>query len=263
MFTIDAHAHVFTAATPLLTDAWEHKTRPAPVSALLSEMAAHDVSHAVLATAEAYGDSHDDFAEALSAHPNLRATISLPDTTTARCLRGLRDQGFIGTRLHRHKAKDPPAIDTQDTRAFLRRLADEGWHVHLTEHPDRMAATLAILNDCGVPAVVDHLGLIDRPEGADHPGFIAIRDAVSRGRTWVKLSGHFRFANAQAADAQSRALAADAPERLIWASDWPFVGYRDSMSYAQAHATLDQYIADPDARRAVAGATAHALFFEP
>lgn len=256
---VDAHVHVFDAGTPLTVETWEHRTHPAPVEALMAEMQAWGITHATLATAGAYGGDNDVFERTMTGWKTLRATASLPLDASPVRIETMTARGFVGTRLHRHKLLDAPDLGDADHCRFFGRLADAGWHVHLTEHPERMADTIAALERSGVLVVVDHLGLIDRAEGVDHPGFTAILDAVGRGTTWVKLSGLFRFEHCAAAEAQASAIIKAAGDaRVMWASDWPFVGYRNSMTYDEAVSVLDRFV-PAGCRARIAGETAFDL----
>ncbi|MGI4797848.1 MAG: amidohydrolase family protein, partial [Janthinobacterium lividum] len=83
------------------------------------------------------------------------------------------------------------------------------------------------------PVVIDHMG---RPNDLDPNG--AAIDALCRlldsGRVWVKLSGadrltHQRTPYAEALPIAQR-LAAHAPERALWGTDWPHVNLDGPMT---------------------------------
>jgi predicted TIM-barrel fold metal-dependent hydrolase len=216
---------------------------------------------AVLATAGLYGDWNDEFLDAMRAHRRFRATAAVTTGTDRLTMERLTATGFTGMRLHRRKVTDPPDLAAPEWRRLLRRAADLGWHVHLTEDAARMDATIRAVEAAGARVVVDHLGMIDTDLGADDPGFRAILDAVDRGRTWVKLSGRFRFADPARADAAARALVEAAGwERLLWASDWPFVGHGGGVTYADTLADLARWVPDPAMRHAIGAHTPARLY---
>ena len=74
--------------------------------------------------------------------------------------------------------------------------------------------------------VIDHTGKFLEPVSPTHEGFRSLLRLVDTGRCWVKLSGPYETSKVGAptyADvaALAKALIAHAPERLLWASNWP------------------------------------------
>jgi D-galactarolactone isomerase len=74
--------------------------------------------------------------------------------------------------------------------------------------------------------VIDHTGKFLEPVSPDHPAFAALLRLLDTGRCWVKVSGPYetsRTGPPAYADVSrlARALIAHAPERVIWASNWP------------------------------------------
>ncbi|WP_196258841.1 amidohydrolase family protein [Pelagibacterium limicola] len=258
---VDTHVHIFDRNTPMLEDKWWPNGEEAPVEDLMACFVAYGISYGVLSTASIYGYFNDDFRHALKRFPRLRATANLPPDADAHAFEQMSREGFLGIRLLWHGDGHVADLISDANRRLLRRCADHGWHVHLTDRPDRIGATIAALEASGVRVVVDHMGMIDTQAGIDDPGFRAILDAIDRGRTWVKLSGAFRYRNPQNAKAAARALvAAGGWDRLMWGSDWPFVGYMGNVTYRDTLAYLD-WVEDGDMRRRVAALTALDFYF--
>ena len=73
--------------------------------------------------------------------------------------------------------------------------------------------------------VIDHIGRVDGAEGPDGRAFRALRGLVDTGKVWVKLSGTDRITREKPpyrdAVALARILADQAPERMLWGTDWP------------------------------------------
>jgi predicted TIM-barrel fold metal-dependent hydrolase len=60
----------------------------------------------------------------------------------------------------------------------------------------------------------------------NHPAFAVIRRLIDKGNTWVKLSGAYmntKVGPPSYADVSelARAYLQAAPERMLWATDWP------------------------------------------
>jgi D-galactarolactone isomerase len=74
--------------------------------------------------------------------------------------------------------------------------------------------------------VVDHVGKFLEPVPLDHPGFKVLQRLVDSGRTWVKLSAPYEVSKSgpptyDDVGKLAKALAKAAPERMLWATNWP------------------------------------------
>lgn len=113
-----------------------------------------------------------------------------------------------------------------DLEVLAAKTASFGWHVqlqmdgrHLHEVEDRLKALPGRL-------VIDHNGKFLEPVATDHPGFLALLRLLDGGHTWVKTSGVYETSRVGAPDypdvaALARALIAAAPERCLFATNWP------------------------------------------
>jgi predicted TIM-barrel fold metal-dependent hydrolase len=261
MTLIDTHFHIYTADTPLSTERWSHRKWPAPTGAILPLFKTHNVIKGVMTTSSEYGLYRDEFADALAADKNLRATTNLPLDITKSDLQKLNDLGFVGTRLHWRPPDQTPDPDSPDYQRLFRLCADIGWHVHLTERAERVERTICAIERAGARVVVDHMGFLDTPAGVNDPGFQAILKAMERGQTWVTLSGGFRYKRSDPDTLAVALLTAGGWNRMMWASDWPFVGYHGKVSYEQAVAALHHYVPDAAMRARIGHDTAEQFYF--
>ncbi len=118
-----------------------------------------------------------------------------------------------------------PRIDAR----LARMAAEIGWHVQyhsITRDDIEHAAAPLLALRC--PVVLDHFGMFDPRLGLGQPGFAAILRMLDSGRVWVKLSGPMRAAREEEFPYPSmtrfaHVLVAQAPERMLWGSDWPHV----------------------------------------
>jgi D-galactarolactone isomerase len=74
--------------------------------------------------------------------------------------------------------------------------------------------------------VVDHIGKFLEPVAPAHEGFRALLRLLDSGRCWVKLSAPYETSKTGAPKYEdvgrlARALVQKAPERMLWASNWP------------------------------------------
>ena len=108
--------------------------------------------------------------------------------------------------------------------------------------------------------MVDHLGRPDPRTGINSEGFKRLLASIEKGRTWVKVSGGYRL-GPQAPDFARELVRVAGADRLVWASDCPFVGHEGQFPYQSTVDWLNDAISDADARRKIFGETALKLYF--
>ena len=74
--------------------------------------------------------------------------------------------------------------------------------------------------------VIDHTGKFLEPVAADHPAFRTLLSLVETGRVWVKLSAPYETSKEgpphyMDVGRLARELIRAAPERMVWATNWP------------------------------------------
>lgn len=180
----------------------------------------------VLVSGGAYGRDTRHLEDILTRHGKRLRGIVLPreDLAAAEIARlhalGVRGMRFISARRH----GDLPRLDA----ALARRAFDAaGWQAHFYPKGD-LEAHAAELLSLPNTIVLDHFGGLDVDAGEDPAPLLRLLDT---GRVWVKLSGPMRCTSEDYPYARltplARRLAAHAPERLLWGSDWPHVNMND------------------------------------
>jgi predicted TIM-barrel fold metal-dependent hydrolase len=258
---IDAHVHVFTTDMPLIDNPRHAPKYSFTHQDLIATLDKHGVERAVIAAASPWGDYNDYMLEAVRAHPKrLRATAIFNPPVDRYVLEAMAGDGFVGMRLPFIGLPKLPDITGFDYRAVFRRLADLDWHVHPHVEGEDLPNILPTLEASGVKIVVDHLGRPDPHCGINSKGFKRLLASIDKGRTWVKLSGGYRL-GPQSVEYARELLRVAGPDRLVWASDCPFVGHEGQFSY---QATIDWLVAaipDATARAKIFGDTARQLYF--
>jgi len=174
----------------------------------------------------AHGYDNAASADAIAAKGGAYLGIALvPISIGDKSLRQLDRAGFRGARFHymRHLA---PAAPIDQVIAFAAdRLADIGWHLQLHFESGLIHELAPAIARSPVPVVIDHMARIDAGLGLDQPDFHALRELLEHDHVWVKVSGAERASRQGPpyADAAgfARALVADAPDRVVWGTDWP------------------------------------------
>ena len=260
-FKIDAHVHVFTSDMPLIDNPRHAPKYSFTHEELIATLDNNGVDRAVIAAASPWGDYNDYILAALRAHRRrLRGTAIFKPQVERLVLEAMSRDGFVGMRLPFIGLPKLPDIATFEYRALFSRLADLGWHVHPHVDGEYLPKILPVLEASGVKIVVDHFGRPDPKSGFNSEGFKALLRSIDKGRTWVKVSGGYRL-GPQAKEIARELLRVAGPDRLVWASDCPFVGHEGQFPYSATIDWLVDAIPDASARAKIFGATARALYF--
>jgi predicted TIM-barrel fold metal-dependent hydrolase len=260
-FKIDAHVHVFTSDMPLIDNPRHAPNYSFTHEQLIATLDQNGVDRAVIAAASPWGDYNDYILTALRAHrARLRGTAIFNRPVERPALEAMSREGFVGVRLPFIGLPRVPDVTTFNYRAMFRRFADLDWHVHPHVEGEDLPKILPTLEASGVKIVVDHLGRPDPKSGINSEGFKALLRSIDKGRTWVKISGGYRL-GPQAKDYARELLRVAGPDRLVWASDCPFVGHEGQFPYRAAIEWLIETGPDATARVKIFGATARDLYF--
>jgi len=270
---VDSHAHIFLQDMPVTPEAWTEIDYAFTAEDLLETLDRHGIHFAVIAGLSVAGSYNDYMIEALRRYRRLRGTAIVPPATDRYTLERMRDDGIVGVRLQLARQERLPDLLDDDHRLLFRRARDLDWHVHVAIEGPRLRPVLEALLQTGVKVVIDHFGHPDPKDPLNCDGYQAVIEAISSGRVWVKMSGGFRLPGMSAwkddpdGDLESIAtlVAGDlvkqvGPDRLVWGSDAPFVGYEDRLSYDDVLKSFSRWVPD-EAVRAQMSHTALKLYF--
>ncbi len=203
----------------------------------------------VLVQASGHGMDNGAMLAALAALGDRgRAIAVVPLDVAGDELLRMKKAGVRGVRLNlvtlasRHSG-DPAAL----LPAYARLVAPLGWHLQVFAGPQALLALEPAIARCPVPVVIDHMGSPDAAQGVDQPAFRALLGLLGKSHVWVKLAGADRITRSTGrlrdAIAFMRALANAAPDRLVWGSDWPNIGFHSGTQVHDdrilAHRELD------------------------
>jgi 2-pyrone-4,6-dicarboxylate lactonase len=185
----------------------------------------------VLVQASGHGDDNRAMLAALAKlGPNGRAVAVADSRISAGALERMHRAGVRGLRLNLVTLGSRYREDRAQLVAdYERLLAPLGWHLQMFADCATLQSVEAVLRNCAVPVVIDHMGLPDAAAGIDQPGFQAVLRLACAKHVWVKLAGADRITRTTGrlrdAIPFMRALADVAAERLVWGSDWPHIGF--------------------------------------
>jgi predicted TIM-barrel fold metal-dependent hydrolase len=253
----DTHAHIFGPAARFPYVKERIYTPPdSTYDDYRKLLAALGVQRAVLVQPSVYGEDNTAMLDALGRFgAGVRAVAVCDPSIAAGEIEKLHRTGVRGLRFNvvdRHDNKNVVPADM--LRAVAARIAPFGWHIELLVNVDEAPGFAKAVADIPVPVVLGHLGY--PKAGARHwtasPAFADLLRQLDRGRCWIKLTGPYRISNApdvpyEDVDAAARALAAAAPQRLIWGTDWPHAMKKKRMANdGELADLLERWV--PDAR---------------
>jgi predicted TIM-barrel fold metal-dependent hydrolase len=251
----DCHAHILG---PQSRYAYDPKRRYTPPDALLADyirmLTVLGVERAVLVQPSAYMTDNSAMLDALAESPIPMRGVAAVGTDVTDI--ELERMHALGVRSLRVNFRVDNGVSADAIPALARRIAPLGWHLQLRIMSENYEDVRRMLDDLPVDIVVDHIGQVPVEQRLDGKDFQALLGLVRTGRIWVKLSAPMRISRKELpyADVTAfvRELVATAPDRMLWATDWPHTTIATTMPNdgALADLLLD-WIPDELVRRSV------------
>jgi D-galactarolactone isomerase len=201
-----------------------------------------------------YGTDNSCQLEAMKSFGKNARGVMVADTSTSdEELDRLTRLGVRGVRFHMLPGGALPWDILEEMAA---RVHNFGWHVQLQmngrEFPDRKE----MLKRLPCDLVVDHVGRFMGPVPTDDPAFKVLLGFLEAGRCWVKLSAPYESSESGPPDwaditAEARALVKAAPERMLWASNWPHPGQKNPPDEADLLDLLLDWVDDEAVRNRI------------
>ena len=146
-----------------------------------------------------------------------------PDTIEDKELQEMHDLGVRGVRLNwRTEEKD---VDIESLKKTAERIRPYGWCIQIYCSLSQVAQAAPAISGLDTQVVLDHLGA---PFGHTPPklqeGYDQFLELLRGGNVWTKLSGTYRFPEVPEVGDYVREILRTAPDRVVWASDWPHSG---------------------------------------
>jgi len=221
--TCDTHMHFYNSnyaalpGTPLPADAAVEDYRQV--------MRWLGIDRTVIVQPNAYGDDNRltmDSVAALGADV-ARAVVVVKPGVSDEQLDALTKGGARGARI---MALHGGTVGLDQLDAVAAKILPFGWHpivqIDGRNFPDHEAQLLALPGTF----VIDHVGKFLEPVAPDHPSFKSLLRLLDTGRCYVKISAPYETSKTGGpayADvaALAKALIRAAPDRMLWASNWP------------------------------------------
>ncbi len=223
--TCDCHMHVYGPKDKYPVA----PTTPFPVpdkgvSAYRRVMARLGIERVVVVQPTAYGDDNRCLLDAMDEFgPIARGVAVVTSDASDAELQRMTDLGVRGLRFH---LLPGGVLPFEILATMADRVHGFGWHIQLQVDGRKLHQYSEVLKRLPCALVVDHTGKFLEPVTTDHPGYRALLDLVDSGRVWVKLSAPYETSKLgpphyMDVGRMARGLIQAAPERMLWASNWP------------------------------------------
>jgi D-galactarolactone isomerase len=118
------------------------------------------------------------------------------------------------------------AVGFAQMAEVMARVHPFGWHANLQLDGRELPQWEQAIRRLPGKFVIDHIGKFLEPVASDAEPFKVLLRLLDTGRCWVKLSAPYETSKTGAPHYEdvsrlARALAKHAPERMLWASNWP------------------------------------------
>jgi D-galactarolactone isomerase len=175
-----------------------------------------------------------------------------PDAPEAE-LERLARAGAVGLRVFMLKGG---VYAWEQIPALAAKVKPWGWHLQLQCDGRLLPDHEAMLSRLDCQLVLDHTGKFLEPVPPEHPGFASLQRLVERG-AYVKLSAPYETSKVgpprfEDVGALAKLLVRQAPERMLWATNWPHPGQPEPKpDEAMLLDTLLDWAPDPAAQRLI------------
>ena len=261
---VDSHAHVMHKNGPLVAERHSAPSRDVDVGEYLGFLEDFGISHGVLTAPSFSGTDNSVLLESLARAPTrLRGTVNVEPGVETEVLEDWHQRGVVGIRLNWTRRSALPDAASPAYAQLFEQVRKLGWHVELFLEDAPLADVLPRILDSGVNVVLDHFGAPDAAAGIRGPGFQQVLHALATGRTWVKLSAPYRLGDIDPRRYVDALMAAGGPQRLLWASDFPWIsheGFDGGMHYRRCVDWLHEWVPDPAVRQIILTETPAHLF---
>ncbi|MGL4290845.1 MAG: amidohydrolase family protein [Phreatobacter sp.] len=251
----DTHLHVYDAGYPLAPNAASRPPAEATVEHYKVVRARLGLSRAVIVQPSVYGTDNACTLAGIKALGSAmaRGVAVVDDQVPDEVLEMLTAGGMRGARF---LMLPGGAIPWDQLDRIAAKVQAVGWHVQLQMDGRLMHERIAQIRSWPGRIVIDHVGKFLEPVPVDSPAFRLLLDLVDSGRVWVKLSAPYEVSKTGAPGYEdvsrlARALVKAAPERMLWASNWPHPGMNPRPDEAHLLDILTDWAPDATERRKI------------
>ena len=224
----DTHMHIYEPGYALREGA-SHAGQPGTLNHYLVVKKALGLTRTVIVAPSGYGTDNSCTLEAMAKLGDSARGVAIVDPQAPDAeIERLTKLGMRGIRYH---MMGTPVLGWDTLARMAARVAPFGWHVQLQCESKAFGAHEAILRKLPCDLVIDHMGRFDAATTDKDPDWRIVMDLLADGRCWIKLSGPYYGSKSGASRYEdkahiAKALIKAAPERMVWASNWPHPSFK-------------------------------------
>jgi D-galactarolactone isomerase len=228
----DTHIHFYKSGAPALPGTLNPPE--ATVADYRQVMQRLGIDRAIVVQPNAYGDDNRVILEGVKALGDCaRAAVVVKPGVSDSTLESLTK---AGARAIRFMNLPGGTLTLESLDEMAARVRPFGWSALVQLDGTTLPQFEDKLKRLPVNYVIDHCGKFLSPVGPDDEPFRCLLRLVETGRCWVKIAAAYEFSKDsprfEDVGRLMRVLIKAAPERMIWASNWPHaaaatVGYPD------------------------------------
>ena len=160
----------------------------APIEHCFSVAKAIGIERGVLVSPTVHGFDYAAMHDAIEkSDGRLRGVIRANPDMTAQDNKALNARGVRGVRFN-FIARLRGAFDADRFWRVVSQMEGLPWNVDLHTEPQIIEERAEIIRKVPLPVVVDHFGLIDAYKGLEQTAFKVLKQLLSEGNVWVKIS---------------------------------------------------------------------------
>ena len=170
-------------------------------------------------------------------------------------IKKLHAAGVRGMRVNMVKSLDGK-FDDKYLNRIISLAQTKSWSIALHLDPEALLEAAEFISKMPLPTVIENHVKLDARLGVDQPALSTLIDLAKEPHIWIKTASAYKMIWRGATYDQvvpvARAVAAAAPDRVIWGSDWPHSGaYRPGIMPNDADLVdwLMDFVPDDEARR--------------
>jgi D-galactarolactone isomerase len=223
----DTHMHIYEPGYPLRAEA-SHPSQPGTLAQYREIQKRLGLARTVIVQPSGYGADNTCTLEAMGRLGDTARGVAIVDPAAPDAeIERLTRLGIRGIRYHMRGG-----VLTWDTMPRMAaRVAAFGWHVQLQCESREIAEHEAMLSKLPCDLVIDHMGRFDAAVDLADKSWRAVLKFLAGGNCWVKLSGPYYGSKSGPPRYEDKARIAGelikaAPERMVWASNWPHPSFK-------------------------------------